>query len=233
MASLQLETIMQDSICLTKQLFLVNNDKKELVMQLHTLHDKVRSYDGMPAYIVYPRVTYINGVPLNTHFDAHELLELLDDQIDPLFNDIGVILSCPHSTIKERFIEDYPLTNLNERNPMNRRYLVSGSYFMDENGLYHIKYQDGIIKHLDNGKLHSLNDKPAIIYPNGDYAHYSNGKLHNDDGFATSINGVKAYYHHGRIHNNNGPAVVYPNGCEEYYINDNLIRRDGIPPLKW
>jgi hypothetical protein len=110
---------------------------------------------------------------------------------------------------------------------------------------------------LIKGKLHSHNDKPALIVkarPNkkhyrnlylcfnfakksafllpdfraGDTAWWKNGKLHRENGPAiVTENGTKKWYKNGLPHRENGPAVEYPNGSKEWWLNGRLHREDG------
>ena len=50
------------------------------------------------------------------------------------------------------------------------------------NGWYTIANKDQ--KHYVNGKLHSVDDQPAIITKRGDKYWYKNGRLHRDNGSA-------------------------------------------------
>jgi len=54
-----------------------------------------------------------------------------------------------------------------------------------------------------NGKLHSYNDLPAIIYPDGTQFWYQNGELHRLD----------------------GPAIIYPDGTQLWYQNGEEIKK--------
>ena len=53
--------------------------------------------------------------------------------------------------------------------------------------------------------LHSIKDKPAVIYPSG----------------------TKEWHFYGNLHRNNGPAVVHANGDEEWWIHSKRHRSDG------
>lgn len=44
------------------------------------------------------------------------------------------------------------------------------------------KFDDKIEIYNDNGKLHSFNDKPSIIFNSGVRFWHKNGKLHRDNG---------------------------------------------------
>ena len=53
------------------------------------------------------------------------------------------------------------------------------------------------------GKLHRINDLPAIMWNTGGSAWYTNGELHRDD---------------------DKPPRIYANGAEEWYINGHLYK---------
>lgn len=57
-----------------------------------------------------------------------------------------------------------------------------------------------------NGKLHSYNDMPAIVFVSGRLQWYKDDKLHRDD----------------------GPAIIWPDGELEWYKND----RKYIPTMR-
>jgi hypothetical protein len=49
----------------------------------------------------------------------------------------------------------------------------------------------------ENGKLHSFNDEPAVIYNYG----------------------IKFWYQHGEFHRETDAAIIYYSGRKEYYLN--------------
>ena len=68
-----------------------------------------------------------------------------------------------------------------------------------------------------NGKYHSYNDMPALIFPTGSKYWYKHGKLHRDNDFPAVINksGAKWWCKNGKFHrDNNLPAVV--SSCGHY-----------------
>jgi len=71
-------------------------------------------------------------------------------------------------------------------------------YFLDKHG--------NKCMYDHNGKLHSYNDLPAIIFPAGS----------------------KWWYKHGLVHrNNNMPAIIWPFlNSKEYYINGKFIKEE-------
>ena len=73
---------------------------------------------------------------------------------------------------------------------------------------------------LVNGKLHSLDDRPASSQP-GRAGWFQNGKLHRVGGPAIIIGTYQEWYQDGLRHRLDGPAVV-DGACQEWY-------RDGVP----
>jgi len=84
----------------------------------------------------------------------------------------------------------------------------------------------------DDHKIHSFNDKPAIVYPNSLYW-YKHGLLHRENNPAIIIvhyidNGkefkTKKWYKDGKLHNRKGPAIILINGNKEWWIEDYLFK---------
>ena len=70
-----------------------------------------------------------------------------------------------------------------------------------------------------NGKEHSYNDAPAIIYTSGTEEWYKEGKRHreNDKPAVIYPDGKKAWYFEGKLHRENDkPAIFYPIGTRFY-----------------
>jgi hypothetical protein len=70
-----------------------------------------------------------------------------------------------------------------------------------------------------DGKIHSYNDEPAIIFSDGTKHWYKDGKLHREDDLPAGVyfNGDLYYYHLGERHRYDGPAVILVDGTELYY----------------
>jgi hypothetical protein len=71
-----------------------------------------------------------------------------------------------------------------------------------------------------DGKLHSFNDHPGVIYHDGGKEWYQHDKLHRDNDQPAIINsyGSTAWYQHGKLHRDNDkPAVIFSNGTLEWY----------------
>ena len=50
---------------------------------------------------------------------------------------------------------------------------------------------------------------------------YHHGKLHREDGPAIeSAKGTRYWYHHGKLHREDGPAIEYACGDRRWYLND-------------
>jgi hypothetical protein len=79
-----------------------------------------------------------------------------------------------------------------------------------------------------NGKLHSYNDKPAIIYPNVYRAWYKEGRKHREDGPAIIYSDGDQYWlKEGKKHREDGPAVILSNGSQYWFKKNKLHREDG------
>lgn len=72
-----------------------------------------------------------------------------------------------------------------------------------------------------NGKLHSFDDKPAIINIYGDKYWYENGLLHRDANDLSSANSSLFAL----------PAIIYNNGDEYYYRHGKLHSYNDIPAI--
>jgi hypothetical protein len=89
----------------------------------------------------------------------------------------------------------------------------------------------------ENGKLHSFNDEPAIVYYNGGMYWYQHGKRHRDNDLPAIIcsNGTMYWYRHGNVHREKNAALIYHNGHKEYWLNgkeytfDEWIKLTPIP----
>lgn len=93
-----------------------------------------------------------------------------------------------------------------------------------------IVYLDGKIEVRDHENLHhSIDDQPAIIYPNGDKYYYRHGKIHRDDDKPAieHHNGYKEWIMEGVTHRMLGPARIYSDGSVEYWKDNYLHRFDG------
>ena len=69
----------------------------------------------------------------------------------------------------------------------------------------------------DKGRLHSFNDKPAIVDSNGTKYWYKNGKIHRDKDLPAVVysNGNKCWYKNGKLHRDKDlPATVYSDGTK-------------------
>ena len=80
------------------------------------------------------------------------------------------------------------------------------------------------------GKLHSLNDQPALIYTNGNKYWYQNSKLHRDNDLPAIIyaNGEQRWYQNGQRHGDGPdgqqPAIIGVNGGKIWYQNGTYLR---------
>ena len=83
-----------------------------------------------------------------------------------------------------------------------------------------------------NGKLHSLNDQPAIVDSNGNKLWYKYGKLHRRDlPAAEYTNGDKEWYWHDELHRDcDLPAVIRANDSF-WYWHGKLHRENDQPAI--
>ena len=72
-----------------------------------------------------------------------------------------------------------------------------------------VKWRDGTITYLENGKWHR-EDGPASIWSNG----------------------YQSWHFEGLLHNLNGPAIIFPNGKEEYWIHDKKTSKEAADFLR-
>jgi len=78
------------------------------------------------------------------------------------------------------------------------------------------------------GKHHSFDDKPAIIYASGTKLWYQNGERHRMKGPAIERSGGdKVWYLNGKCHREDGPAIEHLGGEKYWYLNGELHRTDG------
>lgn len=83
---------------------------------------------------------------------------------------------------------------------------------------------DGTIKTYLDGLLHSIDDRPAIVYKDGRREWYKYGNLHRDgDKPAIITNETQIWYKDGLKHRGNGePAEIWKSGRKYWYIKDEL-----------
>jgi hypothetical protein len=83
----------------------------------------------------------------------------------------------------------------------------------------------------DKGKLHSFNDKPALIEHDGTMSWFKNGKYHRDNGPAIIYaNGTEWWFMNGELHRDNDePAIIYADGAKWWYNNGKCHRDNDLP----
>lgn len=82
----------------------------------------------------------------------------------------------------------------------------------------------------ENGKTHSFDDKPALIYKNGAKIWMKHGVFHRDGDNPSLVhpNGRREYRKDGVFHREGGkPAVITPEGEFKVYENGKLIKQTG------
>jgi hypothetical protein len=85
-----------------------------------------------------------------------------------------------------------------------------------------------------DGKLHSFNDHPGIIYHNGSKSWYQHGIRHrdNDQPALTSSVGNRQWFQNGVLHRDNDlPAIIFINGSMSWYKYGRLHRDDNKPAV--
>jgi len=82
---------------------------------------------------------------------------------------------------------------------------------------------------LRSDRQMSDNKKPELVeFLDGTKAWYVDGKLHQLDGPAIELfDGTKKWYVDGKLHRIDGPAIEYPNGTKEWWVDGKLHRIDG------
>lgn len=99
-----------------------------------------------------------------------------------------------------------------------------------------VKFSNGNWESYKNGKRHSENDLPAVVYHEGSKAWYKDGKLHRENDLPAleyAVEGYKAWYKNGKQHRDGGlPAVEYANGRREWWKNGKLHRKNGMPAIQ-
>jgi hypothetical protein len=91
--------------------------------------------------------------------------------------------------------------------------------------------QDGVTYCYRYGKLHSVNDRPAVIF-DGTRQWFRYGNLHRDNDLPAVINDEirMSWYWNGYLHRNGDqPAVVSVDGCQEWHRYGKR-HRDGDQP---
>jgi hypothetical protein len=81
---------------------------------------------------------------------------------------------------------------------------------------------------LVNGKRHSIDDKPTVVYDTS-YKYWMNrGYFHRDNGHAVELaNETKKWYKMGLLHRVDGPAIESIDGSPEWYLDGKFHRLDG------
>jgi len=88
-----------------------------------------------------------------------------------------------------------------------------------------IDRKDRIETRDDNGRLHSFDDNPAVIYNNGDKLWYKKGRFHRKGGPAIEwANGDKFWYSKSRHHRIDGPAIERKNGYKEWFYKGKVVK---------
>lgn len=100
----------------------------------------------------------------------------------------------------------------------------------------HSKYEIDIHgtsrQYNENGRLHSYNDEPAVIYTNGDKIWYKDGKQHrdNDQPAVILVDGHKEWWVDGKRHRDNDqPAIIYKSGTQIWYKDGKRHRDNDLP----
>lgn len=85
-----------------------------------------------------------------------------------------------------------------------------------------------------NGELHSLEDKPAVIWANGNQEWFFEGKRHRleDKPAIIMANGFQEWYFEGKRHRlKDKPAVIWADGTQWWYFEDKCHRGEDKPAI--
>ena len=87
-----------------------------------------------------------------------------------------------------------------------------------------------------DGKMHSVDDEPAVVYADGTKWWYRENEIHRDAGPAVVwSNGTQEWWQNNRRHRADGPAVIYPNsmaiglqkrGVKEWWTDGRFVRAE-------
>lgn len=113
-------------------------------------------------------------------------------------------------------------------------FAIIASYLPDNDPAIHfIRKLAGSVKYIyvdvhgysrNNGFLHSIDDKPAVI-KNALRIWYYDGKVHRENDLPAVINENSAYwFHKGKLHRKTAPAIIKEN-IEIYYEYGKRIRK--------
>lgn len=88
-----------------------------------------------------------------------------------------------------------------------------------------------------NGRLHSIDDLPAVIHGNGVREWFSHGELHRENDLPAIVRSDAEeyeWYFRGKQHRDGGrPAVEYAGDSREWYFHGVLHRDGGLPAIEW
>ncbi len=92
----------------------------------------------------------------------------------------------------------------------------------------------GIIRHYVDGDLHSINDEPAVIFPNGSQMWFKYNMIHRENGPAAihikDDGKHEEWYKEGKCHREDGPAAIRPHG--NYWIENGVYHRLDGPAIE-
>lgn len=90
-----------------------------------------------------------------------------------------------------------------------------------------------------NGRLHSENNAPAVVYADGTRWWYDEGRIHRVGAPAVILsNGTQEFWQNNQRHRVEGPAVIYPDtpkitpalrGVKQWWTTGILVR-ENVPP---
>lgn len=86
---------------------------------------------------------------------------------------------------------------------------------------------DDTTRHYVDGKLHSTNDEPAVIFKDGVSCWFKEDLQHRDGDLPAMVfpNGTKFYYKNGVLHRDNDePACEWASGIKWWYNKGSLIK---------
>lgn len=82
----------------------------------------------------------------------------------------------------------------------------------------------------DQGRAHSVNDEPAVIYEDGTREWHKHGIVHREFGPAIESKFSSSWVRNGGYHRTDGPAIIYHEGANpwgnRYFIDSKEISKE-------
>jgi hypothetical protein len=184
---------------------------------------------------------FLLGVKMSARSDLHSYVSTLALRKSPLFSTmiegfpIDLIVEIGLLTGPDEYEE---LAKTSKRNAI----ILQKPYIIKVTNAFicRITLKCGRRDFAYNGKLHSFNDQPAIIWPDGTQQWYRHGEIHRCNDLPADINvddgngnRTMRWYRHGSLHRVNGPAVIWFEGSMFWYQYGRLHRDGGLPAVMY